>query len=81
MDGADFPMPVATAVHTDDPAAPIWALSTDPSHRVALHELPADPGEYGDPDEYGDFEEPDADEESAGPDDWADDPADERAEQ
>jgi hypothetical protein len=81
MDGADFPMPVATAVHTNDPAAPIWALSTDPGHRVALHELPADPGEYGDPDEYGDFEEPDADEEGAGPDDWADDPADERAEE
>jgi Replication-relaxation len=90
MDGADFPMPVATAVHTDDPAAPIWALSTDPGHRVALHELPADPGEdgdsdeYGDPDQpdrYGDFEEPDADEDSAGPNDWADDPADQRAEQ
>jgi hypothetical protein len=45
MDGLTFPMPVATAVHTDDPAAPIWALSTHPDYRLALHELPADPGD------------------------------------
>jgi hypothetical protein len=47
MDDARFPMPVATAVHGDDPAAPISALTTDPGHRLALHELPADPGEVG----------------------------------
>jgi hypothetical protein len=86
MDGADFLMPVATAVHTDDPAAPIWALSTDPRQRVALHELPADPGDYDAPDEHrdtdeyddtdgrADTEEPDA--QDAGPDDLADDHAD-----
>jgi len=45
MDGLTFPMPVATAVHADDPAAPIWALSTHPDHRLALHELPANPGD------------------------------------
>ncbi len=44
LDGVDTAMPVATAVHDPDPAGPIWALTTDPYHRRALHQLPSHPG-------------------------------------
>src|SRR2546421_5237038 len=52
--GAPLPMPVATAVHGDDPAAAVWTLTVDPLRRRALHELPADPGPAGYPDPAGD---------------------------
>jgi hypothetical protein len=50
-------MPVAVAVHGDDPAAPVWALTTDPFRRRALHQLPADPGPAGYPDPTADDED------------------------
>jgi hypothetical protein len=46
-------------VHCDDPAAPIWALTTDPFRRRALHQLPADPGPAGYPDPAADANEED----------------------
>jgi hypothetical protein len=42
--GVPTRVPVATAVHSDDPAGPVWALSTDPAHRRHLHHLPSDHG-------------------------------------
>ena len=68
MDGLTFPMPVATAVHSDDPAAPIWALSTNPDHRLALHELPADPGDADWVEDQDDDHEPLDVDEFGGPD-------------
>lgn len=44
LDGIDTAMPVATAVHDPNPAGPIWALTTDPYQRRALHQLPSYPG-------------------------------------
>jgi DNA-binding CsgD family transcriptional regulator len=35
-----LPLPVATAVHNNDPAGPVWALPGDPGPRLRLHELP-----------------------------------------
>ncbi|MEV8504520.1 replication-relaxation family protein [Actinoplanes sp. NPDC051475] len=35
-----LPLPVATAVHSNDPAGPVWALPGDPGPRLHLHELP-----------------------------------------
>ena len=49
LDGAQFPMPIAVAVHCHDPAAAIWTLTTDPLRRHALHQLPSDPGPAGYP--------------------------------
>ncbi|GLI00657.1 replication-relaxation family protein [Phytohabitans aurantiacus] len=46
-------MPVAVAVHGDNPAGPVWALTSDPSHRRHLHKLPSDPGADGYPDPVG----------------------------
>jgi hypothetical protein len=43
------PMPVALAVHGDNPAGPVWALTSDPFQRRHLHELPSDPGPKGYP--------------------------------
>ena len=40
---AEPEVPVATAVHTDDPAGAVW-LPADGWHRVRLHELPSDHG-------------------------------------
>lgn len=37
-----MPMPVATAVHCDTPAGPVWAVVGDPARRHPLHELPSD---------------------------------------
>jgi hypothetical protein len=56
LHGVATPMPVATAVHCDNPAAPVWALTSDPFQRRALHQLPADPGPdgYTDPDPLDD---------------------------
>ncbi len=64
--GAPLPMPVATAVHGDDPAGPVWTLTADPLRRRALHELPADPGPAGYPDpahgyRHGEDEDDDCD--------------------
>jgi hypothetical protein len=36
--------PIATAVHSRDPAGPVWALAADPDRRRHLHELPSDHG-------------------------------------
>ncbi|MFC0532126.1 replication-relaxation family protein [Phytohabitans kaempferiae] len=36
--------PVATAVHSPDPAGPVWTLTSDPGQRLRLHELPSDHG-------------------------------------
>ncbi len=60
-----FPMPIAVAVHCDDPAAPVWTLTTDPFRRRALHQLPADPGPagYPDPAAADEFEDDDLDDE------------------
>jgi len=44
LGGVPTAMPVATAVHHPDPAGPIWALTADPYHRRALHQLPSHPG-------------------------------------
>jgi hypothetical protein len=44
LTGVPAAMPVATAVHVDDPAGPVWALTSDPAHRRRLHELPSDHG-------------------------------------
>jgi len=44
LDGIDTAMPVATAVQQPNPAGPIWALSTDPYQRRALHQLPSHAG-------------------------------------
>ncbi|GAA1622995.1 replication-relaxation family protein [Actinoplanes couchii] len=38
--GVRLPLPVATAVHSRDPAGPVWALPGDPGPRLRLHELP-----------------------------------------
>jgi len=46
-------MPVAVAVHSADPAGPVWAVTSDPSRRLHLHELPSDPGPDGYPDPSG----------------------------
>ncbi|MFY1673931.1 replication-relaxation family protein [Plantactinospora sp. WMMB334] len=46
-------MPVALAVHNDNPAGPVWALTSDPIRRRHLHELPSDPGPDGYPDPFG----------------------------
>jgi hypothetical protein len=43
-------MPVAVAVHSNNPAGPVWALTCDPFRRRHLHELPSDPGPDGYPD-------------------------------
>jgi hypothetical protein len=59
--GVPTAMPVATAVHCADPAAPIWALPGDPGPRLHLHELPSghgprstvDPVHFGDTNEVG----------------------------
>lgn len=42
--GVPTAMAVATAVHYPDPAGPIWTLTTDPTRRRALHQLPSHPG-------------------------------------
>jgi hypothetical protein len=44
LDGVPTVMPVAIAVHDPNPAGPIWALTTQPYQRLALHELPSHPG-------------------------------------
>jgi hypothetical protein len=54
LHGVPTLMPVATAVHCDDPAGPVWALTCDPFRRRALHELPSDPGPDSHPDPSGD---------------------------
>ena len=41
LTGVPTKMPVATAVHSNDPAGPIWALPGDPGPRLHLHELPS----------------------------------------
>jgi hypothetical protein len=64
LHGVPTPMPVATAVHCDNPAGPVWALTTDPSRRRALHELPSDPGPDDYPDPPGDDLADDVDDES-----------------
>jgi len=38
--GVPTAMPVATAVHSHQPAGPVWALPADPGPRLHLHELP-----------------------------------------
>jgi DNA-binding CsgD family transcriptional regulator len=65
LHGVPTLMPVATAVHSDDPAGPVWALSSDPFRRRHLHELPSDPGPDGYPDPDPSSTEP--------PDDYDDD--------
>jgi len=42
--GIRTPMAVATAVHGNNPAGPVWALPGDPGPRLHLHELPSDHG-------------------------------------
>jgi Replication-relaxation len=54
LHGLPTPMPVAVAVHGDNPAGPVWALTSDPFRRRHLHELPSDPGPKG-------YPEPDSD--------------------
>ncbi|MGI5180154.1 replication-relaxation family protein [Dactylosporangium sp. CA-152071] len=44
--GLDTAMPIATAVHSHDPAGPVWTLTADPGHRRRLHELPSDHGPH-----------------------------------
>jgi hypothetical protein len=44
LTGVPTVVPVATAVHSRDPAGPVWALPGDPGPRLHLHELPSDPG-------------------------------------
>ncbi|MEV4539321.1 replication-relaxation family protein [Asanoa sp. NPDC049518] len=44
--GVPTAMPIATAVHGDDPAGPVWALSTSPARRRRLDELPSDHGPH-----------------------------------
>jgi hypothetical protein len=39
-------MPVATVVHDDDPAEPVWTLASDTRRPLALHELPSDHGPH-----------------------------------
>jgi hypothetical protein len=46
LHGVTTPMPVATAVHSADPAGPVWALTTDPQQRRRLDQLPSDPGPH-----------------------------------
>ncbi len=41
LSGIALPLPVATAVHSHDPAGPVWALPGDPGPRLRLHELAA----------------------------------------
>jgi hypothetical protein len=67
LHGVPTLMPVATAVHCDNPAGPVWALTSDPLLRRALHELPSDPGPDGyphpdlpDDDLYEEFPDDDA---------------------
>jgi len=64
LHGVPTLMPVATAVHGDDPAGPVWALTSDPFSRRHLHELPNDPGPDGYPDPSG--VEPDDDSDDDG---------------
>jgi hypothetical protein len=54
LHGVPTLMPVATAVHSDNPAGPVWALTDDPFRRRHLHELPSDPGPERYPDPFGD---------------------------
>jgi len=56
LHGVPTAMPVATAVHGDHPAAAVWALTSDPFRRRALHQLPSDPGPagYTDPEPFDD---------------------------
>lgn len=42
LSGVRLPIPVATAVHSTDPAGPRWAMPGDPGPRLHLHELPSD---------------------------------------
>ncbi|MET8147848.1 replication-relaxation family protein [Actinoplanes sp. NPDC049668] len=42
--GARLAMPVATGIHTEHPAGPVWTLTHDPPSRRWLHELPSDHG-------------------------------------
>ena len=77
LQGSALPMPVATAVHGDDPAAPVWTLTGDrPPRRRALHELPADPGPAGYPDPAARHDEEDYDGEDDDFDEYDDDPFD-----
>jgi hypothetical protein len=46
LDGVRTAMPIATAVHTGTPAGPVWALTTHPYQRLALHQLPSDHGPH-----------------------------------
>jgi hypothetical protein len=48
--GIDTAMPIATAVHSPDPAGRVWILAADlpsgPGRRYRLHELPSDHGPH-----------------------------------
>jgi hypothetical protein len=61
--GVPTVMPVATAVHATNPAGPIWALTSDPYQRRALHHLPSDPSpdEATNPNVFSDQPEDDSD--------------------
>jgi hypothetical protein len=55
LSGVPTRMPVATAVHSADPAGPVWALPGHPGPRMRLHELPcayarSGPGAAANPD-------------------------------
>jgi hypothetical protein len=43
-----LPMPVATAVHSRNPAGPVWRLAGGRGQRLHLHELPSHPGPRSD---------------------------------
>ncbi|WJK33131.1 replication-relaxation family protein [Solwaraspora sp. WMMA2065] len=44
LTGLHTATPIATAVHSPDPAGRIWTLTSDPDHRRHLHQLPSDHG-------------------------------------
>ena len=45
--GRRLPFVVATAVHGDHPAGPVWRIAGHPGLRLRLHELPSDHGPEG----------------------------------
>jgi hypothetical protein len=47
LSAAGVSIPVATAVHGDHPAGPVWTLAGRPGPRLALHQLPSDHGPHG----------------------------------
>ncbi|MEU8607763.1 replication-relaxation family protein [Actinoplanes sp. NPDC048791] len=44
LSGVPTVMPVATGIHGEHPAGPVWTLASDPGPRWWLHELPSDHG-------------------------------------